>query len=383
MSNDLLSLYEQALAQGTLFADPAQAEVIRELAQCRQALLRPPSLLQRLKLEKQPAVKGLYIWGSVGRGKTQLMDLFFESLPFAAKQREHFHAFMRNIHEALKQYQGHVDPLKQVAKALVRTTRVLCLDECFVDDIGDAMILGNLFAALFDEGLTLITTSNLPPSALYANGLQRSRFLPAIALLEHHCIVHELVAGQDYRRRPLAAHELWLPCPHPGAADKSLRHLWQLETHTTATDLVLLDVNQRKIAALAASPHMAWFRFSDLCAPPRSQQDYLNLAERFHTIILSDIPEIAATDNNSIIYFIYLIDILYDAKVRFIAAAAAKPADIYRQGPMRQSFERTLSRLIEMQSLDYQQGHARGAPQSSKMAYTDSVVDKAMRSKAL
>jgi len=351
----LTHAYQTALKQQQLLPDLAQAEAVVALERCATELLRQPTLAERLKLKTAPAVRGLYLWGSVGRGKTKLMDLFFNNLPTPSKRREHFHHFMREIHHALAQQQGQVDPLTHIAKQLAKQWRVLCLDEFFVDDIGDAMILGKLLGALFDAGLTLIITSNTTPRALYPNGLQRSQFLPAIALIEHHCVVHELVAGPDYRRRPLEAQNLWLPCPHPGNADPILRQLWLHETGVPVGDALGLDVNHRHLLAMAVHTHIAWFRFTDLCAPPRSQQDYLVLAERFHTLILSDVPVIAADESNTITYFIFLVDILYDAKVRLMVAAAASPADLYPQGRQYSAYQRTLSRLAEMQTLAYQQ----------------------------
>lgn len=357
MLNTLTHYYEAALQRHEFLPDPAQAEVIRELERCANALLRPATLTERLKLKKLAPVPGIYLWGGVGRGKTKLMDLFFEYLPLPQKRREHFHAFMRNTHLELAKLQGKENPLALVAKALAKTTRVLCLDEFFVEDIGDAMILGNLLAALLDNGLTLIITSNIPPQALYANGLQRSQFLPAIALIEHHCVVHELVAGQDYRRRPLTAHDLWLPCQHEGSADPSLRQYWRHETGVAVSEPVWLDVNHRRIKTVAVRPGIIWFRFADLCSPPRSQQDYLVLAEHYHTLILSDVPVMTAQENNAITYFIFLVDILYDANVRLIVAAADNPLELYQDGRLIVPYQRTLSRLTEMQSLEYQEQH--------------------------
>lgn len=347
--------YQHAIAQKELLPDPAQAEAVREFERISLALQKPQSWRERMGLKQISSVRGLYLWGGVGRGKTKLMDLFFEDIALDAKKRVHFHAFMRDIHLELAKRQGETDPLINIAKDLAKHVRLLCLDEFFVEDIGDAMILGRLLAALIDAGITLVITSNTKPNNLYANGLQRSQFLPAIALIEHHCVVHELIAGQDYRRRPLSAHELWLPCPTPLSADPILRQYWLHETGTAVGEIEWLTVNYRKLRAVAKSRDMVWFRFQDLCATPRSQQDYLVLAEQYHTLILSDIPIMAATENNAITYFIFLVDILYDAKVRLIVAAESDAISLYPSGRLIDTYQRTLSRLVEMQSEVYQQ----------------------------
>jgi len=299
-----------------------------------------------------PAPRGLYIWGSVGRGKTFLMDLFFESLPPGLGRRSHFYRFMREVHTRLGKLKEVENPLQIVAADIARDLRVLCFDELFVSDIGDAMILGALFEALFRQGVTLVATSNVPPDQLYKEGLQRQRFLPAIALLQRHTQVLKLDGGVDYRLRHLTQSGTYLDstAPDTGARMEQLfDSLSGLPTAGPAT----LSVEDRPIAARRATPDMVWFDFSEICEGPRSQNDYIDLAHDYHTVFVSSVPVFDARSENAARRFIMLVDEFYDRGVKLVVSAAAAPTVLYRGERLAFEFERTTSRLIEMQSAQY------------------------------
>lgn len=297
-------------------------------------------------------VTGLYLWGGVGRGKTYLVDLFFENLPLANKKRIHFHRFMRKVHERLREYRHLQDPLKKIAFHFTRDFRVLCFDEFIVNDITDAMLLGGLLKHLFNNGVTLVATSNIAPDDLYKDGLQRDRFQPAIDLIKRHNAVHQIQGKTDYRLRFLDQAKTYF-CPHD---QKAIAGLASNFDHI-ASDLVQSDVNLeiegRNVVALRHANGVVWFDFEEICGGPRSQNDYLELARCFHTVVVSDIPILSAARDDHARRFVNLIDILYDRNVKFMASGGAPPDELYQGHRLQLEFSRTVSRLIEMQSTDY------------------------------
>ncbi len=350
--------YERDLSNG--FApDPAQAAAVAQIQLLYEALLDRATtptgwtaLWQRWFAPTRAAPQGLYLWGGVGRGKTWLMDCFFESLPLSTKRRVHFHRFMEDVHDRLRE-QGQVDnPLDRIGADLAREASVLCFDEFFVHDIADAMILARLLATLFNHGVTLVATSNVAPTDLYRDGLQRAKFLPAIALLEQHTQVLNVDSGVDYRLRILQRAATY---HHPlNAANTTVlkERFAELSPGQWRED-ALLHVNHRQMVARALADGIAWFDFVELCEKPRSPADYIELARRFNTIVLDDVPQLDDTQNDPARRFISLIDELYDRNVNLIIAAAVEPERLYRGERLAFEFQRTVSRLHEMQSHQY------------------------------
>lgn len=297
-------------------------------------------------------VKGLYLWGGVGRGKTYLMDWFAEALPLPGKRRLHFHHFMRDLHGELAGLPRQPDPLELVAERLCQDLRVLCLDEFVVTDITDATLLHGLLRAFFRRGVTLVTTSNTPPDLLYLNGLQRPLFLPAIALLKEHTEVFELDGGEDYRLRTLREEGVY---HHAGEGDA--------EAHLEATfrrllgghheDPPLLHVNGRDIPARRLGPDLAWFDFAVLCGGPRAAADYIEIAREFHTILLSGVPRLTLGQDAAARRFLHLVDELYDRRVKLILSAEVPLEELYSGQLHEFAHERLISRLVEMQSAGY------------------------------
>lgn len=354
-----LERYRASLAQPGFEHDPAQEQAVVHLQRLYEELLATQqtstTLLERLlqPLKKPPAaIKGLYFWGGVGRGKTYLMDLFFDALPFATKQRIHFHRFMRQVHEQLKAHQGESDPLRSVAVEWSSRIRVLCFDEFFVSDITDAMLLGTLLDYLFAQGVILVTTSNIHPDGLYANGLQRARFLPAIALLKAHTEVVNVDGGIDHRLRTLTRAPLYYT-PLGQAADDSLMACFSALSSTVMEPDPTLTIDGRLIHARFFVDNLAWFDFAQLCDGPRSQRDYIELAELFETVVISNIPQLTSAREDQSRRFINLVDEFYDRGVKLILSAATPLAELYQGEHLRFEFERTRSRLLEMQSHDY------------------------------
>ena len=297
-------------------------------------------------------VRGIYLWGGVGRGKTFLMDLFFNTVPVTRKRRVHFHRMMSEVHTRLRELRDVEDPLDQVASDIAKETDLLCFDEFFVSDIGDAMILGRLMERLFRRGVTLVTTSNLPPRDLYAGGLQRERFLPAIRSLEENTQVLELQGEADYRLRRLQQAGTFL-CPADRAADATLTHYFEESASGVVADDAAIEILGREIPVRKSAKGIVWFAFQALCEGPRSQQDYIEIARWYPNVIISDIPVLDAQSENAARRFIALVDEFYDRRVKLMLSAAAPIPSLYEGNLLRFEFERTVSRLTEMQTDKY------------------------------
>lgn len=356
--------YQQDLQRADFFEDAAQRRAVQALQALYTELVaseqeqRAAGLVQRVLgrfLAPEPVpVRGLYMWGGVGRGKTYLMDIFFDALPFERKLRAHFHRFMRRVHQELKSLAGQKNPLELVASRLAEEARVICFDEFFVTDITDAMILGGLFEQLFQRGVTLVATSNIAPDDLYRDGLQRSRFLPAIALIKQHTTVMNVDGGTDYRLRVLEQAELYYTPLGEGAEHSLAQAFAALNPDATrvARD-VELEVEGRRFLARAVADDVVWFDFTVLCGGPRSQNDYIELAREYQTVLISDIPVLGQGKDDQSRRFINLVDEFYDRNVKLVLSAAAPLDQLYPGGRLSFEFGRTRSRLLEMQSHDY------------------------------
>jgi len=349
-----LERYQQDCVEKQLRADPAQQQAVRLLDALYHQLLQPPkfSLWQRLRRQSPAPVRGIYLWGGVGRGKSYLADLFYDALPFGEKRRVHFHRFMQQIHQALKLLPKSPDPLEIVAKKIAAELRVLCLDEFHVSDIADAMLLSGLLKALFANGVTLVTSSNIPIHALYKNGLQRERFLPAIGLLQHHTQEFNLDGGTDYRLNLLEKSGSYHTPLDDQAAQALQQQFASLVTESPQWDLTI-TVNNREIVVKALAGEVIWFDFPQLCQTPRSATDYLEIARCYPTVLISDIPKIHHENDGVTKRFIDLIDALYDHHVKLIASADVPAEQIYLGERLAFPFQRTVSRLQEMRSHRY------------------------------
>lgn len=360
--SDLAARYAAAAATGGFSDDPAQRAALAPLERLRVELLgaqRRSFAARLLRRFSGPsghgaAPRGVYLWGSVGRGKTWLMDLFVESLPTVPRRRSHFHRFMQGVHLGLRQHRDRPDPLSAVAQDLAAEHRLLCLDELFVSDIADAMLLGGLFTRLVDHGVTLVFTSNVPPSGLYRDGLQRQRFLPAISLLERHCEVVCVDGGSDHRLRQLTRAPIWLQ-GGSATADAQMVEIFEDLADGPGTLGGTLSVEGRGIPVVRSCDNVVWFDFTALCGGPRSQDDYVSLAREFQCVLLSGVPVFdgLGDSDNAARRFIALVDEFYDRRVNLIVSAAAAPSQLYRGGRLAFEFERTASRLVEMQSEEY------------------------------
>lgn len=360
------SRYLQALQDKSHQPDDVQREAVSRLDAIYQALTAKraePPQEQGLKaifsklLGKRPSVppapvRGLYLWGGVGRGKTWLMDMFYQSLPGERKQRLHFHRFMLYVHEELGQLQGRTDPLDIIANRFKANTDVLCFDEFFVSDITDAMLLGGLMKALFNRGITLVATSNIPPDELYRNGLQRARFLPAIEAIKQYCDVMNVDAGIDYRLRTLAQAHLWLT-PLNDETRQQMDTLWRVLTGRPRQHGPTLEINHRSLATQGVENQTLAVSFDTLCVDARSQYDYIELSRQFHTVMLHDVAVMTPLMESEARRFIALVDEFYERHVKLVVSAAAPMFDIYRGERLKFEFQRCLSRLQEMQSEEY------------------------------
>ena len=354
--------YQQALDRHGFTSDPAQQKAIETLTKVYAGLVRhePGGITARLRampglgklFGHEAPVKGAYLWGGVGRGKTFVMDVFFEALPFDDKLRYHFHRLMYRVHSRLKSLAGRTDPIEIVADELAAQARVICFDEFFVADIGDAMLLGKLLKGLFKRGVCLIATSNIPPDQLYRDGLQRQQFLPAIAMLEKHTTVLNVDDGNDYRLRVLTQAEIW-HSPHDAIAEQNLDKYFTAIAPDTGTAGQTIEILGRDLRTRRRADGIAWFDFTELCDGPRSQNDYIEIARAFQTVLLSGVPILTTETENQARRFIALVDEFYDRRVKLIASADAPIAKIYTGTQLRMEFQRTASRLLEMQSTDY------------------------------
>lgn len=358
-----LERYQQDLKRDDFSYDPTQEMAVGHLQRLYDDLVATerapkPSFMQRLggrlKRQKQEPIKGLYFWGGVGRGKTYLMDTFYDSLPFERKTRTHFHRFMQRVHQELKALDGTKNPLVEIGRKYADEARIICFDEFFVTDITDAMILGGLMQELFNNGVSLVATSNIVPDGLYKDGLQRQRFLPAIDMLKRYTEVVNVDGGIDYRLRTLEQAELY-HWPLDATADQSLAHSFaSLVPDCEAEERdALVGVNGRDIKARRLCEDVAWFDFSALCEGARSQNDYIELGKIYHAVLLSNVPQMGRHNDDAARRFINLVDEFYDSGVKLIISAEVPIHQIYTEGRLNFEIERTQSRLLEMQSHEY------------------------------
>ncbi len=353
---DVVSLYRRHLAKRGFVPDPAQWRAVERLQRLFEEWTaykaRRDTALKRM-LVKPPLPKGVYLWGGVGRGKSFLMDSFYLCVPLVRKRRAHFHHFMREIHRELNDLKGAEDPLVAVAERTARRWRLVCFDEFHVSDIADAMILGRFLEQVMERGAEFVMTSNYHPDALYPNGLQRERFLPAIEFLKQRLDVLQVDNGTDYRRLKMERLKVHL-CTAGAEADRQLERVFAAladveEEHHP------LDVEGRRIGYRRRAGGLVWFDFHVLCGGPRSYADYVDLARRFHTVILSGVPKLSAKNADAGRRFTWLVDVFYDDRVKLVVSAAAPPGELYTEGANRADFARAASRLDEMQSVDYLQ----------------------------
>jgi len=370
-SSALWVAYQKAIASGEILADPHQAIIIESLVPVYNALTasaptkasdnKKPSLFNRFlslvgheeEAKTVPLISGVYIWGGVGRGKTFMVDFFFKHLPIEKKQRTHFHSFMKSVHDQIRLLGNIEDPLKEVAKNIAANTRVLCLDEMHVNDITDAMLLGGLFKYLFEDGVTLITTSNIKPSGLYKEGLQRRRFLPAIALLEKHTKVVNSDGIMDYRMRALETANVYRVGVGQAVDEKMNQYFVNLVGEDAEIIKDPVKINGRDIPVKMRCKAVAWFEFEALCVSSRSTLDYIELAGHFSTILISAIPVMTTVQDDAARRFVNLVDEFYDKDVNVVISAEAAPEDLYTGKRLAFEFQRTVSRLMEMQSKEY------------------------------
>jgi cell division protein ZapE len=347
--------FNAALVERGIVADPAQLMAAMRLQQFYDELVAFKAA-RRTKLRKllvHPELpRGVWFWGGVGRGKSFLMDCFYDSVPYRRKKRIHFHAFMQQIHRDLEQYKGESDPVVKVAEQIARTTRLLCFDEFHVSDIADAMILGRLVDGLLAHGVILVMTSNYPPDRLYPNGLHRDSFLPTIALLNKHLDVFEVEAGVDYRLRALEQVEIFHH-PADAAAETKMLDYFRMVAGEEGKKGGKIDILGRQIETIRRAHGVIWFDFRTLCGGPRSQNDYLEIARAYHTVMLSHIPKMSQHQASEARRFTWLVDVFYDHRVKLIATADCAPEALYTEGTQASEFARTVSRLTEMNSREY------------------------------
>ncbi len=348
-------LHQRTRQQGIVL-DEAQQHAVERLQRLYDSLLenetRNSRFLHQLFGGKQRPVRGLYLWGGVGRGKSFLMDAFFSSVPLKHKKRVHFHRFMQDVHAELDTIKHHADPLVIVAQRIAQQARLICFDEFHVSDIADAMLLGRLLRELLQQGVILVATSNHAPDELYLHGLQRNGFLPAIALLKERLDVVEIDAGIDYRLRMLERVRAY-HFPLDDAAEASLANAFSSLAGGEGGSPVPLEIEGRQIATIRSAPGVVWFEFQTICGVPRGQADYIEIARRFHTVLISGIPEMTPEQAAEARRFTWLADEFYDRRVKLIVSAQVPLQELYLSGPHAEEFERTISRLTEMQTRQY------------------------------
>ena len=351
----MLDAYQNLLDARGYIADAAQMTAASALQSLYTNLLSfkvaRGSTLKRLLAPPKPP-KGVYFWGGVGRGKSFLMDCFYDSVPYRRKKRLHFHSFMQQIHRDLEKYKGETDPMLKLAADIAKDVRLLCFDEFHVSDIADAMILGRLMDGLFANGVIVVMTSNYPPDMLYPNGLHRESFLPTIALLKKHLDVFEVDSGVDYRLRALEQVEIY---HHPAdeAAEKKMLDYFRMVAGEEGKKGGHIEVLGREIGTVRRGHGVIWFDFRTLCGGPRSQNDYLEISRGYHTVLLSHIPKMTQHQASEARRFTWLVDVFYDNKVKLIATADVPADALYTEGTQASEFKRTVSRLTEMNSREY------------------------------
>jgi len=347
-------LYARTLEERGFRADDAQLRAVDALERCEREWAeyksRRRNAITKL-LVRPPIPRGVYMYGGVGRGKSFLMDCFFQAVPLTRKTRLHFHEFMREVHRELQDLKGTVNPLDELGKRISRRFRLICFDEFHVADVTDAMILHRLLQALFDNRVSIVTTSNFHPDGLYPNGLHRDRILPAIELLKAKLEVVNVDAGVDYRQRTLEQVEMY-HCPLGAEADARMEAAFERLAEARDEEPVL-QIEHRSIRAVRRAGGVVWFDFRTLCGGPRSQNDYLELASRFHTVMLSNVPVMPPRMASEARRFTWLIDVLYDRRVKLIMSAEAPAEQLYTEGPLSHEFPRTVSRLSEMRSAEF------------------------------
>jgi cell division protein ZapE len=347
-------LYRQTLAERGYQSDEAQLRAITALARCEREWAeykaRRRNAITKL-LVRPPIPRGVYMWGGVGRGKSFLMDCFFQAVPLTRKTRLHFHEFMREVHRELQELKGMANPLDELGRRIARRFRLICFDEFHVADVTDAMILHRLLDAMFANRVSIVTTSNFEPDGLYPNGLHRDRILPAIELLKRKLEVINVDAGTDYRRRTLEQVQMY-HVPLGAAAEAEMEAAFERLAEARDEGAVL-NIEHREIRAIRRAGGVVWFDFRTLCGGPRSQNDYLELASRFHTLLLSNVPQMPPRLASEARRFTWLVDVLYDRRVKLIVSAAVPAEELYTEGPLAHEFPRTVSRLHEMQSAEF------------------------------
>ena len=345
-------IYLDFLNERHLQQDEQQLLVLKSFDDLQKKLPTSTSFLSKIKnLNSAKTPQGIYLWGTVGIGKTFLMDCFFNSLVTMKKRRIHFHHFMQEIHLELQRYTGHSDPLSLVAKSICANTEVLCLDEFFVSDIVDAMVLAGLLKALFERGICFVTTSNIPPAQLYKDGLQRASFLPAIALLEQTLEVIHLMSDTDYRLRHLTLAGVYYT-PLNAMAEKKMEEAFAVYSYGRFS-VEPITILGRAVTVVKSCEEAIWFSFDVLCGEMRSKEDYLEIAQKFPLVFLSEVPVLTQRSLDEVTRFIRMIDIFYDAKIKLVISAEAIPQALYTEGKLFFDFQRIISRLIEMQSEEY------------------------------
>ncbi|TCM63747.1 cell division protein ZapE [Acinetobacter calcoaceticus] len=359
--------YAQALASGKFMPDDAQALAVQELERVWQELMSRYKASKKAfrRFRRQTAPRGVYMWGGVGRGKTWLMDRFFESVPFRRKTRMHFHHFMQYVHRELNKLSGQRNPLDLVADQIYKEAVVICFDEFFVSNVTDAMILSDLFQKLFQRGITLVATSNIEPDGLYKNGIHRDRFIPTIEMVKQQCVVLNVDAGVDYRLRVLKQAQLFkTPLTHDN-------NLWIAKrftalTHSQSVSEEPIIINSRIVDTIGHTEDVLWCEFSELCLKPRSPADFIEIANIYNTVLVSNVPHLTDYLSEGTRRFIYLVDEFYDRGVKLLLTSEDNIIEIYNGEKLAFEIERTRSRLLEMQSDEYLQSAHRQIKQSEQ-----------------
>lgn len=346
--------YAQALASGQFLPDDAQAQAVHELDRVWQELLQRFKASKKAfrRFRRQSSPRGVYMWGGVGRGKTWLMDQFYESVPFRRKTRMHFHHFMQYVHRELNKLSGQRNPLEMVADQIYKEAVVICFDEFFVSNVTDAMILSDLFQKLFARGVTLVATSNIAPDGLYRNGIHRDRFIPTIEMVKKHCAVLNVDAGVDYRLRVLKQAQLFKsPLTHENKVWMAQRFSALTQTQLQSQEPII--INKRIVETIGHTEDVLWCEYSELCLKPRSPADFIEIANIYNTVLVSNVPHLTDYLSEGTRRFIYLVDEFYDRGVKLLLTSEDSIADLYQGDKLAFEIERTRSRLLEMQSDDY------------------------------